>query len=102
MIVLICNNNPKRMRGILKRWFIEPKPNVFISNINMKIEKLVIEYIQRNLKIDENIGILAIYSSNSMQGYDIEYFDDVKRESININNFTLMNNHTQHLVQLKI
>ncbi|RKX40244.1 MAG: type I-E CRISPR-associated endoribonuclease Cas2, partial [Verrucomicrobia bacterium] len=36
MTVIICNNTPDCIRGHLKRWFIEPKPNVFVGTVNVK------------------------------------------------------------------
>ena len=34
MTVIVANDTPDAIRGILKRWFIEPRPNVFVGTIN--------------------------------------------------------------------
>lgn len=34
MTVIVANDTPPAIRGILKRWFVEPKPNVFVGEIS--------------------------------------------------------------------
>jgi CRISPR-associated protein Cas2 len=34
MTVLVANDTPPTIRGILKRWFVEPKPNVIVGTVN--------------------------------------------------------------------
>jgi len=34
MTVIVANDTPDAIRGILKRWFVEPRPNVFVGTIN--------------------------------------------------------------------
>ena len=48
MTVIIANDTPDAVRGILKRWFIEPRPNVFVGTVNRRIREKTIEYIKRN------------------------------------------------------
>ena len=33
MLVVIAENLPDAVRGKMKLWFIEPKPNVFVSSV---------------------------------------------------------------------
>ena len=70
MTVLVANDTPDAIRGMLKRWFIEPKPNVFVGTLNARTHRKVMDYILRNAP--PTFGVLAIYSAPNCQGYVIE------------------------------
>jgi CRISPR-associated protein Cas2 len=70
MTVIIANDTPPAIRGILKRWFIEPKPNVFVGTLNRRTREKVIEYATRNA---ENMSLLIIHSDTNCQGFVIEH-----------------------------
>ena len=48
MTVIVANDTPDAIRGMLKRWFVEPRPNVFVGTINRRTREKTIEYIKRN------------------------------------------------------
>ena len=73
MTVIIAQDSPDAIRGILKRWFIEPKPNVFVGSVNKGVRESVINYIRRNAC---GIRMLIIYSSPNCQGFSIEQIND--------------------------
>ena len=50
MTVIVANDTPDRIRGMLKRWFIEPRPNVFVGTLNRRTHEKTIEYIKRNAR----------------------------------------------------
>lgn len=68
MTVIICNNTPDCIRGHLKRWFIEPKPNVFVGTVNARTREKTIAYIRRNAP---SLGMLIIAPDPSCQGFNI-------------------------------
>ncbi len=70
MTVLVANDVPPAIRGHLKRWFIEPKPNVFVGTINARVYLKVIDFIRRNAPKD--FGLLCITSHPNCQGYLVE------------------------------
>ena len=70
MTVLICNDVPPAIRGHLKRWFIEPKPNVFVGTLNVRTHRKVMDFILRNASKD--FGVLVISSAPNCQGYSVE------------------------------
>lgn len=72
MTVLVCNDVPPAIRGHLKRWFIEPRPNVFVGTLNPRTHGKVLEFIQRNATPD--FGFLSISSAPNCQGYELERF----------------------------
>lgn len=79
MTVIICNDTPPAIRGMLKRWFIEPKPNVFVGTVNRRTREKTLEYIRRNAP---GLGMLIIASDNTSQGFFIEYYGDTNRRPV--------------------
>lgn len=70
MTVLVCNDVPPAVRGHLKRWFIEPRPNVFVGTLSARIQTNVMDFILRNATPD--FGVLAIHSAPNCQGYTVQ------------------------------
>ena len=79
MTTIIADNTPNAVRGLLKRWFIEPRPNVFVGTVNHRVRKSVIEYVRR---LAPDLGLLVIASNNSSQGFSIETFGQTLRRSV--------------------
>lgn len=73
MTVIITQDSPDSIRGILKRWFIEPKPQVFVGSINRSVREHVVDYLRRNAG---HIRMLVIHSSPNCQGFTIEQIND--------------------------
>jgi CRISPR-associated protein Cas2 len=70
MTVLVANDVPPAIRGHLKRWFIEPRPNVFVGTLNVRTHRKVLDFITRNAPDD--FGMLCISSHPNCQGYLVE------------------------------
>ncbi len=70
MTVLICNDVPPAIRGALKRWFIEPRPNVFVGTLNVRTHRKVMDFVLRNAP--KEFGMLVITSAPNCQGYTVE------------------------------
>jgi len=70
MTVLVCNDVPPAIRGHLKRWFIEPTPNVFVGTLNVRTFRKVRDFVLRNAPKD--FGMLVIASAPNCQGYEVE------------------------------
>lgn len=87
MTVIIANDTPDAVRGLLKRWFIEPRPNVFVGTINRKVREKTIEYIRRN---SEGLGLLIISTDNNCQGFKIETFGATDRKGTEISGLWLV------------
>lgn len=68
MTVIIANDTPPAIRGILKRWFVEPKPNVFVGTLNRRTRDKVIDYVTRNVS---DMSLLVIHSDTNCQGFKI-------------------------------
>lgn len=81
MTVIVTNDLPDAIRGILKRWFIEPRPNVFVGTLNRRSHEKTIEYIKRNAG---SIGLLIISSYPNCQGYKIEMTGETDRRGVEV------------------
>lgn len=73
MTVIIAQDTPDAVRGILKRWFIEPKPNVFVGTMNRSVRQNVLLYIRSQAA---GVRMLVIHSSPNCQGFEIEHIND--------------------------
>jgi len=69
MTVIITDNTPPRIRGALKRWFLEPKPNVFVGSVSKKCAEETIKHLQ---EIDKRWNALVIRRAGNCQGFTIE------------------------------
>lgn len=67
MTVLVANDVPPAVRGHLKRWFIEPRPNVFVGTLNVRTEEKVLNFVLKHATPE--FGLLIISSAPNSQGY---------------------------------
>jgi len=76
MTVIVANDIPPYIRGLLKRWFVEPRPNVFVGTVNRRTREKTIEYIRRNAP---DLGLLVIATERNSQGFRIQTFGETPR-----------------------
>ena len=81
MTVIVGNDVPDAVRGMLKRWFIEPRPNVFVGTLNRRTHEKTIEYIKRHAA---GIGLLIVASYPNCQGYTIETIGPSDRKGVEV------------------
>jgi len=79
--VLVAHDTPDAIRGMLKRWFIEPRPNVFVGTLNRRTHEKTIEYIKRNAR---DMGLLIVSSYPNCQGYRIESTGPTDRKGVEV------------------
>lgn len=87
MTVIVANDTPECIRGMLKRWFVEPRPNVFVGTINRRTREKTLEYIKRNA---QGLGMLIVSSENNCQGFKIERHGETHRCDIEISGLWLV------------
>lgn len=87
MTVIVANDTPPYIRGILKRWFVEPRPNVFVGTVNRRTREKTIEYVRRNAP---DLGLLVIASDQTSQGFHIEHFGETNRRNIRVTGLHLI------------
>jgi CRISPR-associated protein Cas2 len=87
MTVIVANDTPPAIRGLLKRWFIEPRPNVFVGSVNIRTRAKTLEYIRRNAP---GLGLLVIGTDRSSQGFSIECFGDTPRRPVRLSGLQVL------------
>ena len=81
MTVIVAYNTPDAIRGMLKRWFIEPRPNVFVGTHNRRTQEKTIDYIKRNAA---TVGLLIVSSYPNCQGYKIDTTGETERRGVEV------------------
>lgn len=69
MLVVMANDLPPAVRGKLKLWFVEPKPNVFVSGVKDSVADRVVELVLRHCPPES--GLMIFKRSNKAPGYEI-------------------------------
>jgi len=87
MTVLVAKDTPPAIRGMLKRWFVEPKPNVFVGTVNRRTRDKVLDYVKRNA---EDMSLLILTSEPNCQGFKIERWGAPDRQDTEISGLWLV------------
>ncbi len=88
MIVLVANNLPDAVRGKIKLWFVEPRPNVFVSGIKDSLADKVVDLMLEHCP--ESSGVL-IFKSTSVPPFYRIYVKGVSSKRISsISGFQLI------------
>lgn len=69
MLVVIANDLPPAVRGRMKLWFVEPRPNVFVSGIKDNVAKKVVDYLYKHCP--SSSGLMVFIQINNSPGYHI-------------------------------
>jgi CRISPR-associated protein Cas2 len=69
MLVVIANDLPPAVRGRMKLWFVEPRPNVFVSGIKDSVADTVVNYLNKSCPPES--GLLIFQRINRSPGYKI-------------------------------
>lgn len=88
MLVVVANDLPPAVRGRMKLWFIEPKPNVFVSGVKDSVAKTVIEYLYRHCPPES--GVMIFRSLPKTPGYEVRSIGPTKKQSIEVSGLQLV------------
>jgi len=77
-LVVLANHIPPAVRGRMKLWFVEPRPNVFISGIKDATADRVVDYLFNHCHLSS--GLVVFQRINRSPGYKIRCLGDSKRE----------------------
>jgi len=69
MLVVVANNIPPAVRGRMKLWFIEPRPNIFVSGIKDSVSNTVVNYLFKYCPLSS--GLIVFQKINQAPGYKI-------------------------------
>ena len=79
MTAIIANDVPPAARGLLKRWFIEPRPNVFVGSVNARTREKTLNYIRRNAP---GMAMLVIFDEKNSQGFTVLTYGNTDRSIV--------------------
>jgi len=82
MLVVLANDIPPAVRGRMKLWFVEPRPNVFISGIKDSVADDVVEYLYKHCPTES--GLTVFQKTNKPPGYRIRGIGDTRRSLVEI------------------
>lgn len=88
MLIVVANDLPPAVRGRMKLWFVEVRPNTFVSGVKDSVADTVIDYLYKHCT-DES-GIMMFRSLNRSPGYDIKVIGETKKELILISGLQLV------------
>lgn len=88
MLVVLANDIPPAVRGRMKLWFVEPRPNVFISGIKDSVADDVVEYLYKHCPADS--GLMVFKKIRQVPGYKIRGVGDTRRSLVEINGLQLV------------
>lgn len=87
MTVLVANNTPPAVRGMLKRWFVEPRANVFVGTINVRVRQKVLEYLRPHAP---QMGLLMLAGDNSIQQFCMQQWGEPDRCAVSLSGLHLV------------
>lgn len=88
MLVVLANDIPPAVRGRMKLWFVEPRPNVFISGIKNSVADDVVEYLYKHCPAES--GLMVFKKIKQVPGYKIRGVGDTRRSIVEINGLQLV------------
>jgi len=88
MLVVIANDLPPAVRGRMKLWFVEPRPNVFISGIKDSVANGVVDYLYDHCPPES--GLMVFKKINDTPGYTIRGVGDTTRTLIELSGLQLV------------
>lgn len=86
MTVLIVERVSPSLRGYLTRWFLEPKAGVFVGTISALVREKLWKHVCSKAK---GGGCILIYSSNTEQGFKVDFWDVSSRRVRDFEGLTL-------------
>ncbi|MBN6741233.1 type I-E CRISPR-associated endoribonuclease Cas2 [Acidithiobacillus sp. MC6.1] len=88
MLVVIANDLPAAVRGRMKLWFIEPRPNVFVSGVKDAVAKKVVDYLYDHCP--SSSGLMVFHRISETPGYEIRGIGDTTRKLTEISGLQLV------------
>ena len=88
MLVVVANDLPPAVRGRMKLWFVEPRPNIFVSGIKDSVAQTVVEYLYEHCPPAS--GITIFRSLPQPPGYEIRQIGVPSKELIELSGLQLV------------
>jgi CRISPR-associated protein Cas2 len=88
MLVVLANDLPPAVRGRMKLWFVEPRPNVFVSGVKASVAKTVVEYLYKHCSPEA--GVMIFRSIPKTPNYEIRTIGPTRRQLVDISGLQLV------------
>lgn len=88
MLVVVANDLPPAVRGRMKLWFIEPRPNVFVSGVKDSVATTVIDYLYKHCPPES--GLVMFRSLQQPPGYEIRTIGTPRKPMTSISGLQLV------------
>lgn len=88
MLVVLANDLPPAVRGRMKLWFIEPRPNVFVSGIKDSVADTVVAWMIRHCPPES--GVLMAQSIGAPPGFRLRTIGPPRKPAIEITGLQLI------------
>ena len=98
MTTIIANDVPPAARGLLKRWFIEPRPNVFVGSVNARTREKTLDYIRGNAP---GLAMLVIFDENNSQGFTVMSYGATNRRLVRRSGLELILENPDEVVDVE-
>jgi len=82
MLIVLANDLPPAVRGRMKLWFIESKPNVFVSGLKDSAANTVVDYLYKHCSPTAVVVILK--STNQAPAYEIRTIGSPTKDLIEL------------------
>lgn len=86
MTIIIVSNTTPRLRGLLRRWLIEPKAGVYLGVVSSRVRDHIWNHVRREVG---DGGALLIHSHRGEPGYQIHSHGDPGREILDFDGIPL-------------
>ncbi len=88
MVVVIANDLPPAVRGRMKLWFVEPRPNTFVSGIKDSVATKVVNYLCDHCPATS--GVIIFKSLSVAPGYEIRTIGAPKKKLTELSGLQLV------------
>ncbi len=88
MLIVLANELPAAVRGRMKLWFVEPRPNVFVSCVKESVAVAVVEYLYSHCPFDS--GILLIRTISKPPGFEMMTIGEIRKPIIEVSGLQLV------------
>lgn len=88
MLIVIANDLPPAVRGRMKLWFVEPRPNVFVSGIKDSVATTVVNYLYEHCPPES--GLLMVRSVPHQPGFEMLCIGPPRKPMISLSGLQLI------------
>jgi CRISPR-associated protein Cas2 len=87
MVVMFLQKTPRRLRGELTLWLLEPYPEVFVGHVNAMVRDRL---WNKCCKACGAGGVLQIWNANNEQGFKMRMHGNIHRQVVDYEGLQLI------------